>query len=224
VINELRARQQRNFLATLLLSQGVPMLLAGDEIGRSQRGNNNAYCQDNEVSWIDWEHADHDLLYFTVSLLAFRRAHPVFRRRRWFEGRPLHGQDVRDICWFTPAGSEMSDEDWKVGFAKSLMVYLNGKAIPSRGPRGEAIVDDTFLLCFNAHHETLWFHMPAEQYGHRWHRVIDTADPDLRESIEPRLSGQSLRVVGRSLVVLQLAEDLADGTPIAPAVTLLAQE
>ena len=125
-INALRARQQRNFLATLLLSQGVPMLLAGDEIGRTQQGNNNAYCQDNELSWIDWEHADSDLLYFTVSLLAFRRAHPVFRRRRWFEGRPLTARDVRDIAWFTPAGVEMSEEDWNVGFAKSLMVFLNG--------------------------------------------------------------------------------------------------
>jgi hypothetical protein len=138
-INALRARQQRNFLATVLLSQGVPMLLAGDEIGRTQWGNNNAYCQDNEVSWIDWASADLDLLYFTVSLLAFRRAHPVFRRRRWFQGRPLHGKDVRDIAWFTPGGQEMSEEDWNVGFAKSLMVYLNGDAIPSRGPKGEAI-------------------------------------------------------------------------------------
>src|SRR5688500_5273253 len=119
-INALRARQQRNLLATLLLSQGVPMLLAGDEIGRSQQGNNDAYCQDNELSWIDWDAADQDLLYFTVSLLAFRRAHPVFRRRRWFQGRPLlHGRDVRDIAWFTPAGQEMSEKDWQVGFAKS---------------------------------------------------------------------------------------------------------
>jgi glycogen operon protein len=214
-INALRARQQRNFLATLLLSQGVPMLLAGDEIGRTQQGNNNGYCQDNELSWINWAEADLDLLYFTVSLLAFRRAHPVFRRRRWFEGQPLHGQGVRDIAWFTPAGQEMSEEDWKVGFAKSLMVYLNGKAIPSRGPRGEAIVDDSFLLCFNAHYETMPFTLPGEEFGGRWHRVIDTADPDLREPIDLLTSGATLRVVDRSVVVLQLGET-RDGTRLAP--------
>jgi glycogen operon protein len=216
-INALRARQQRNFLATLFLSQGVPMLLAGDEIGRTQGGNNNAYCQDNEIAWIDWANADLDLLYFTLSLLAFRRAHPVFRRRRWFEGRPLHGQDVRDIAWFTPSGTEMSDEDWKVGFAKSLIVYLNGNAIPSRGPRGEAIVDDTFLLCFNAHHETMTFRLPDHQFGGRWHRVIDTADPDLREPIAVLASGDQLRVIDRSIVVLQLADGARDGTSLAQA-------
>jgi glycogen operon protein len=193
------------------------MLLAGDEIGRTQRGNNNAYCQDNEISWIDWASADLDLLYFTVSLLAFRRAHPVFRRRRWFEGRPLRGQDIRDIAWFTPAGQEMSDEDWKAGFAKSLMVYLNGRAIPSRGPRGEAIIDDTFLLCFNAHHETMAFHLPDQQFGRRWHRVIDTADPDLQEPIGPLTSGEALRVIDRSIVVLQLADSARDGIPLAPS-------
>jgi isoamylase len=214
-INTLRARQQRNFLASLLLSQGVPMLLAGDEIGRTQQGNNNAYCQDNELSWIDWASADSDLLYFTVSLLAFRRAHPVFRRRRWFEGRPLHGKDVRDIAWFTPGGQEMSEDDWNVGFAKSLMVYLNGGAIPSRGPKGEAIVDDTFLLCFNAHYEPMTFTLPPHHFGDRWHRVIDTADPDLREPADPLSSGGELRVTDRSVVVLQLSQPARDGITIA---------
>jgi isoamylase len=214
-INALRARQQRNFLTALLLSQGVPMLLAGDEIGRTQQGNNNAYCQDNELSWMDWEAADTDLLYFTVSLLAFRRAHPVFRRRRWFQGRPLHGKDVRDIAWFTPGGQEMSEDDWNVGFAKSLMVYLNGHAIPSRGPQGEAIVDDTFLLCFNAHYEAMTFTLPPRQFGERWHRVIDTADPDLRNGGEPLSSGGELRVVDRAVVVLQLSQAARDGIPIA---------
>jgi glycogen operon protein len=223
-INALRARQQRNFIATLLLSQGLPMILAGDEIGRTQSGNNNAYCQDNELSWINWKEADLDLLYFTVSLLAFRRAHPVFRRRRWFQGRPLHGRGVTDIAWFTPGGQEMSEDDWNVGFARSLMVYLNGSAIPSRGPRGEAIVDDTFLLCFNAHHETLTFQMPAEHFGERWHRVIDTADPDLREPIDALTCGHGLRVVDRSIVVLQLAADGRDGTRIAPTAATFARE
>ena len=125
------ARQQRNFLATLLLSQGVPMLLGGDEIGRTQQGNNNAYCQDNEISWFDWEHADEDLLQFTRGLIRLRQRHPVFCRRRWFQGRPIHGTDVSDIGWFTPGGHEMSEEDWQAGFAKSLGVFLNGAAIPT---------------------------------------------------------------------------------------------
>ena len=205
-INALRARQQRNFLATLMLSQGVPMLLSGDELGRTQGGNNNAYCQDNEISWIDWESADQDLLYFTLSLLAFRRAHPVFRRRRWFQGQPLHGRDTRDIAWFTPGGVEMSERDWSVGFAKSLMMFLNGKAIPSRGSRGEAIVDDTFLLCFNAHYETMPFTAPDVVYGDRWIRVIDTADPDLSQRHEPTEAGRTFLVDDRALVVLQLSE------------------
>jgi isoamylase len=214
-IKALRARQQRNFLATLLLSQGVPMMSAGDEIGRTQHGNNNAYCQDNELSWIDWENADSDLLYYTVSLLAFRRAHPVFRRRRWFQGRPLHGHGVQDIAWFTPAGEPMSEEDWNVGFAKSLMVYLNGAVNPSRGPRGEAIVDDSFLICFNAHHEPLRFTLPMASFGNRWFRVIDTADPDLREPIDEFAARQTLRVTDRSIIVLQLAGAPRTGIPLA---------
>jgi isoamylase len=219
-INALRARQQRNFLTSLFLSQGVPMLLAGDELGHTQKGNNNAYCQDNELSWIDWEHADQDLLYFTVQLLAFRRAHPVFRRRRWFEGRSLRGRDVRDIAWFTPAGQEMSEQDWSVGSPKSLMVFLNGKAIPNRGPRGEAIVDNTFLLCFNAHHETIAFTLPPTPFGRRWYRVIDTADPDLRQPVSGIDAGSTLQVADRSVVVLQLAElaqvETEGGDPMAP--------
>jgi isoamylase len=202
-INELRARQQRNFLTTLFLSQGVPMLQAGDELGRTQGGNNNAYCQDNEISWIDWESADHLLIDFTTSLLAFRRAHPTFRRRRWFQGRPLHGHDVQDLAWFTPGGKEMTEEDWSVGFAKSLMVFLNGKAIPSLGPRGEPIVDDTFLLCFNAHYEAMPFALPSASYGTRWRRVIDTADPKLeKEPAEIDAEG-SVTLEARSMMVLQ---------------------
>jgi isoamylase len=226
-VNELRARQQRNFLTTLMLSQGLPMLVAGDEIGRTQRGNNNAYCQDNELGWIDWEHADQNLLVFTVSLLAFRRAHPVFRRRRWFQGRPLRGREVRDIAWFTPAAHEMSEQDWAAGFAKSLMVFLNGQAIPSRGPRGEAIVDDSFLLCFNAHYEPVAFTLPGAVYGRRWQRVIDTADPDLRQSPSVVAAGETLTVEGRSVVVLQASRDespvdVPAGSPLASR--LLPQE
>jgi glycogen operon protein len=202
-INALRARQQRNFLATLLVSQGLPMIQAGDELGRTQRGNNNAYCQDSEVSWIDWENADRDLLAFAASLLAFRRAHAVFRRRRWFEGRSLHGEAGRDIAWFTPAGHEMSEQDWSVGFAKSLMVFLDGNSIPNRGPRGEEITDDSFLLCFNAHHEQMSFTLPSDVFGSSWRRVIDTADPKLAAPNDPIASRGVVNVADRALVVLQ---------------------
>jgi isoamylase len=202
-IEALRARQQRNFLATLFLSQGVPMLQAGDELGRTQQGNNNAYCQDNEISWIDWSSAQHELMLFTGKLLAFRRAHPVFRRRSWFQP---HGHDVRDVAWLTPAGQEMSDDDWLVGFAKSLMLFMNGKAIPSRGPRGAAVTDDSFLLCFNAHYEPLPFTMPDKSFGARWHRVIDTADPDLDQQLGDLEPGATITLEHRSMVVLQLVE------------------
>src|SRR5690606_29704628 len=136
----LRAKQQRNFLATLLLSQGLPMLLGGDDIGRTQRGNNNAYCQDNELSRVDWEHADVALLAFTRDFIELRRGHPVFRRRRWFQGRAIRGGDaVGDLAWLRPDGSEMSDEDWNVGYAKSLQVFLNGERIASPDRHGNRV-------------------------------------------------------------------------------------
>jgi isoamylase len=174
-IKTLRARQQRNFLATLMLSQGVPMLLGGDEAGRTQRGNNNAYCQDNEISWYDWTTADQSLLAFTQRLLRFRHRHPVFCRRRWFQGRAIHGSRVSDIGWFTRAGTEMSDEDWQAGFAKSLGVFLNGRSIASPNERGEQVVDDSFYVMFNAHHEPLDFTLPESKWGERWAEVLDTS-------------------------------------------------
>ncbi|HEU4521236.1 MAG TPA: glycogen debranching protein GlgX, partial [Thermoanaerobaculia bacterium] len=148
-INALRARQQRNFITTLFTSQGVPMLLGGDEIGRTQRGNNNAYCQDSEISWFDWQNPDLELMAFTARVIKFRREHPVFTRRRWFMGRPLRGADVSDIGWFKPDGEEMTDADWQSGFARSVGVFLNGRAIPTPDGRGEPIVDDSFYLLFN---------------------------------------------------------------------------
>ncbi len=203
-ILELRARQQRNFLVTLFLSQGVPMLKAGDELGRTQGGNNNAYCQDNAISWIDWVHADRDLIDFTRKLLQFRRAHPAFRRRRWFqEDQPVDGHPVRDVVWLTPSGAEMSEHDWSVAFAKSFMLYLNGRAIPSRGLRGEAIMDDSFLLCFNAHYEPLPFTTPQLPAGRRWRRVIDTADPALNNAVTDLDAGASFTLESRAVLVLQ---------------------
>jgi isoamylase len=170
----LRGRQMRNFLATLLLSQGVPMLGGGDEIGRTQRGNNNGYCQDNEISWYDWDQADQKLLGFTRDLIRLRSEHPVFCRRRWFQGRPIRGGKVADIGWFTPGGTEMSDEDWQAGFAKSLGVFLNGQAIATADERGRRVVDDSFYVIFNGHQEALDFAMPEAKWGERWMIVLDT--------------------------------------------------
>jgi isoamylase len=203
----LRRRQMRNFLTTLLLSQGVPMLLGGDEMGRTQQGNNNAYCQDNEISWYDWEHVDKDLLQFTRRLIAFRNRHPVFWRRRWFQGRMIHGTKVSDIGWFTPGGTEMSDEDWRAGFAKSLGVFLNGRAIPTN-ERGEPVVDDNFYLMFNAHHEPLEFTLADSKWAKRWTMILNTAEEkDLlseQETSGPESgAGDRIRVQPWSLVVLR---------------------
>jgi glycogen operon protein len=159
-----------------MLSQGVPMLLGGDEIGRTQNGNNNAYCQDNEISWYDWEHADQELLNFTQRLIRLRHRHPVFCRRRWFQGRPIHGSNVSDIGWFTPAGSEMAEEDWGAGFAKSLGVFLNGRAIPTPNERGEQVIDDSFYAMFNTSHETVEFTLPEAKWGQKWVELLGTAE------------------------------------------------
>jgi glycogen operon protein len=170
----IRQRQQRNLLATLMLSQGVPMLLSGDEIGRTQGGNNNAYCQDNETSWLDWDQADDDLLAFTRRLVALRRDHPVFRRRRWFYGRPIRGNP--DLGWYKPDGDEMADEDWDAGFARSLGLYLNGEAIHTSDDHGQRVVDDSFLLLFNAHHEPIEWTVPKVCPG--LELILDTTGAD----------------------------------------------
>jgi isoamylase len=203
-VNELRARQQRNFLVTLLLSQGVPMLLAGDECSRSQGGNNNAYCQDNETSWFDWDNCDEQLLEFTHQLTELRSRHPVFRRRGWFQGRPIHGAEVADLAWFRPDGSEMTDDDWNVNFAKSLGLFVNGDEIPHLSPRGERVHDASFYLLFNAHHEPIDFVLPGEQWGKRWAKIVDTSLPtvDTGADVEPFGAGDAIPVIGRSVVVL----------------------
>jgi len=198
----LRNRQKRNFLATLFLSQGVPMLLGGDEIGRTQRGNNNAYCQDNDISWYDWENVDHELLEFCQRLIQYRKDHPVFRRRRWFQGRPIHGSEVKDIAWFTQQGEQMAEEDWGQREAKSLGVFLNGRTIPNPNPRGEPVKDDDFLLMFNAHHESLDFTLPAAYWGESWILELDTSLGWVDEE-EPFEAGGSITVQGRSLTVLR---------------------
>ena len=204
-INALRSRQQRNFLTTTLLSQGIPMLLGGDEIGRTQQGNNNAYCQDNEISWFDWEHVDEELLEFTRRLVRLQADHPVFRRRGWFKGRPVRGAGVGDIAWFRPDGAEMSDEDWQQPHAKSFGVFLNGEALRERDDEGRPIRDDSFLLLFNAHHEPLPFTMPAEKFGERWKVEIDTAGNHESSSVAAEAT---LEVAGRSVVVLSRPANL----------------
>jgi isoamylase len=198
----LRHQQQRNFLATLLLSQGVTMLLGGDECGRTQRGNNNAYCQDNEISWYDWGHVDTDLLGFTRQLIALRREHPVLRRRRWFQGHSIRGSV--DLGWFKPDGAEMSDDDWDAGSASAVGIFLNGDAITDRDRRGQRVTDDSFLLLFNAHAEPLEWTLP-KQWGQWWELITETADPDGagEEILE---SSATLPVAGRSVVVLRRHE------------------
>ncbi|WP_411143944.1 glycogen debranching protein GlgX [Streptomyces sp. x-80] len=235
-VRRLRARQMRNFIATLLLSQGVPMLSHGDEFGRSQRGNNNAYCQDNEVSWVRWpdratetagtdegegtdgtEEADgagaavaadeeQELLEFVRQLVWLRRDHPVFRRRRFFQGHPAEGacDELSDIAWFTAGGAEMGPRDWQSVHAKSLTVFLNGSSISEPGPRGEPITDDSFLLMFNAHEQEEEFTVPA-RHGRQWQVVVDTDRPRAaaRGGGAKVKAGDRLTLCGRSLLVLQ---------------------
>jgi glycogen operon protein len=201
-INVLRARQQRNFLVTLLLSQGVPMLLAGDETGRTQQGNNNAYCQDNALSWLDWAQVDAELHAFCRRLIAFRHAHPAFRRRRWFLGRAIHGADCKDIAWFTLDGTQMSEEHWGEGFAKSLGIFINGDTIPNPNTRGDPVTDASFYLIFNAHYEALEFTLPDRQWGTRWILLLDTVHGWV-DAAAPLDAGARLSVAARSVVLLQ---------------------
>ena len=203
-ISELRTRQKRNFLVTLFLSQGVPMLLAGDEMGRTQGGNNNAYCQDSSVSWLDWglATAEQDLLQFTETLAGLRRDHPVFRRRRFFRGQ-VPGGEKGDIVWLTPVGGVMTDADWGAGYAKSLAVFLNGDAISEPDPRGGKISDDSFLLLFNAHSKPLTFTLPEAGYAAGWEVVIDTARTSPAEPGLVRLPKDEIEVRDRAVVVLR---------------------
>jgi isoamylase len=205
-ISALRARQKRNFLVTLFLSQGVPMLAAGDEMGRTQGGNNNAYCQDNEISWVDWSLADaeRDLLQFTEALAGLRRDHPVFRRRRFFRGRRAP-DDSSDITWLTPAGQEMTQDDWGAGYAQSLAALLNGEAISEPDPRGGRIVDAKFLLLFNAHSGPLTFSLPEASLAPGWEVVIDTGTAEARDEQDGviLMPKSEVEVGARATVVLR---------------------
>jgi glycogen operon protein len=201
-INALRARQKRNFLTTLFLSQGVPMLVAGDEIGRTQQGNNNAYCQDNEVSWLDWTGIDMELLEFTRKLISLRNSHSVFSRKNWFKGIPADETNIEDIAWFLPDGTQMEEHHWNEHYAKSVAIYLSGQGIHSLDSEGNPVIDDNFYLIFNAHDEGLNYQVPHEAYGERWTLVIDTSKKDDPEQQEFK-PGESIHVKGRSIVLLQ---------------------
>jgi glycogen operon protein len=207
----LRGRQQRNFLATLFLSQGVPMLSHGDEIGRTQRGNNNAYCQDRPLSWVHWAEADERLLEFVRTLSALRGDHPVFRRRRFFRGAE-RDDGIGDVAWLTPSGDPMTDEAWNAGYAKSLAVFLNGDAISEPDPRGRRVSDDSFLLLFNAHSEAVRFTVPGMEFGERWEYALDTDDPGLARGREPVKARDFVDLPGRALIVLRrLIDQRSDG-------------
>ncbi|MBD2244916.1 glycogen debranching protein GlgX [Nostoc sp. FACHB-888] len=201
----LRERQRRNFLATLMLSQGVPMLLAGDEISCTQKGNNNAYCQDNEISWRDWslQKSNSELLDFSRELIDFRHKHPVFRRRKWFQGRPIHGFGINDIGWFNADGSEMTEKQWLVSYAKAMEIFLNGEGIVTPGRRGERIIDESFLVFFNAHYETIEFALPNVFQDREWEIVIDTNESRFLSPGKLIIGEQTVPVTDRSIMVLR---------------------
>ncbi|GAA4552913.1 glycogen debranching protein GlgX [Pseudonocardia xishanensis] len=205
-IHALRERQKRNILTTLLLSQGVPMIAHGDELGRTQQGNNNVYCQDNELSWVDWDRArEHDVqTEFVARLTRLRAEHPIFRRQRFFQGRPIQGSSIDDIAWLRPDGNHMTDEDWNRARTQSLEIYLNGQGIPDRDLLGMRIQDDSFLLLINAHHQQVTFYLPDESYGRAWETVVDTADPLLAGARRRNHKASArLRVIARSMMVLR---------------------
>ena len=203
----LRERQARNFLATLFLSQGIPMLLGGDEMGRSQHGNNNGYCQDNELSWFHWPpgEAGRRLMDFTRRLIGLKHAHPVFHRRMFFQGRRIQGSAVKDLAWFRPDGKEMTDEEWRNGLSRCLGLRLSGDAIEEVDDMGEPIVGDTFLILLNAHHEPIPFVLPAHEGRVVWQPVLDTRDWDGEADRPPLRTGARYELEGRSLAVLRLA-------------------
>ena len=206
-IDNLRRRQQRNFLTTLFLSQGVPMLLGGDEFGRTQNGNNNAYCQDNEISWFNWQRDEKQnrLLEFTRKLIQLRREHPVFRRPKFFRAKPIPGEQIHDVMWFNPGGNEMSEEEWKSPFVRCLGMLLSGDADDLVDEHGEAVRDDTFLLLVNAHYEPIPFVLPGEEQL-EWEQILDTTNEDgFLKTIKKFSSGDDVDLAGRATYLFKLS-------------------
>ncbi len=201
----LRDKQRRNFLATLILSQGVPMLVGGDELGKSHNGNNNPYCQDNELTWLNWDlkSKNSQLFSFARELIFFRRQHPTFRRRRWFQGREIHGSGVKDIGWFNPDGGEMTAAQWNDGFAKAIAIFLNGEEITTPGPKGERIIDESFILFFNAHYEPIEFILPLNLQEFCWRTILDTTEPLFVKNGLIYIGNKPVCVRERSLIMLQ---------------------
>ena len=232
VVNALRAKQQRNFLSTLLLSEGVPMILHGDELGRTQDGNNNGYDQDSALTWIDWATADLSLIDFTAALVRLRKAHPNFRRSRFFDGRPVvrgKGEPLPDIVWLQPDTAVMTPTDWDSGFGRAIAVFLNGNGIHGRNPRGEPITDRNFLVLYNAGDDAVDFVMPPDEYSAAWEIVVDTVGE--KADSHPRTAGSNLSVEGKSMMVLRahvapvgdvdhsVAASLTPAAPAVPSVT-----
>ena len=198
---ELRARQRRNLIATVLLSEGCPMVLGGDEIGRTQHGNNNAYCQDNEISWFDWEHVDEPMLAFVARLVALRRSDPVLRRRNFFSGQAVHGSGRKDIAWFLPSGLEVGDHEWFDEAQRSLGMILNGDEIPDRDPRGRRIRGGTLMVLLHACEEPVKWTLPSG-WGDLWSVFADTAESDVTPSTRHHRAGEEITITGRSLLAL----------------------
>jgi glycogen operon protein len=205
-INTLRERQKRNFMATLLLSQGVAMICGGDELGRTQSGNNNAYCQDNELSWVDWDldQKGQDFLEFCRYVIGIWRRYAVFRRRKFLQGRHIRGAGVKDLTWFEPNGQEMTDDAWNAHFVRALMVRLAGDAIDETDMEGNPIRDDTLVMILNAHEDTVTFSLPAAAGRHRWQRLLDTGVADWRREFP--LRGHRYRLGGRSMAIFRLQQ------------------
>jgi isoamylase len=206
-INALRERQRRNFVTTLFVSQGVPMLLGGDEFGRTQNGNNNAYCQDNEISWLNWEKRDEKqkaIFEFTRRIIQLRHEHPVFRRPKFFQGRRIRGSEIKDVMWFNPGGNEMSEKDWSLPFARCLGMMLSGDTIDVLNFQGEPIRDDTFLFVVNAHYDTISFLLPGHE-GVEWELLIDTTtEPGFLAESKRFPAGDELPVTDRAACLLKL--------------------
>lgn len=208
-INTIRKQQIRNFLTTLFLSQGIPMMVAGDELGRTQSGNNNAYCQDNEISWINWSKKDDELIDYISKLIHFRLEHPVFCRKKWFQYKPIKGKNVTDIEWFLPEGYPMSDEHWNTSFAKSLSIYLSGDDLNSFTERGEKVLDDTFFLMINSSEYSVMFTLPEKNWGKLWYKILDSAECFLSPNEKAlRLYPQeNIEVKGRSIMLLMSGKE-----------------
>jgi len=206
----LRAQQQRNFIATMMLSQGVPMLSHGDELGRTQFGNNNGYAQDNELTWIDWDAVDQPLVEFTAALARLRKDHPTFRRTRFFDGRPVkmeEGRPIPDVVWLRPDGTLMQPEDWESGFGRTIGIFLNGRGIRERDKWGEEITDRHFIVLFNAGDEPVDFKIPAPRYGPEWDVMVDTAGE--WANTDPLDPGSRIPLQPKALIVLR-EHDLPD--------------